>query len=56
MVKPQTKQHQTVLRGLLWVDFGKNVLRFELEICQTVYLRFGLGYIPIHTNPNREHP
>ena len=51
MVKPQTKLHQTVLRGSIWVGLGKSAVRFGFEKCQTVYLRSGLGYIA-----NREYP
>ena len=56
MVKRQTKSHQIVLRGSVWVGLSKSAVRFGLEKCQTVYLRFGLGYITNRTNPNLEHP
>ena len=55
MIKPQIKPHQTVLCGSIWVGLGKSAVRFWLEKCQTVYLRFGLGYIPNRTIPNRKH-
>lgn len=49
------KSHHTKRsRGADWVGLGKSAVRVGLEKSQTTYLRFGLGYIPKHTNQTHE--